>query len=104
MDNASILEIMKQDIGISVSLPPEREAFLTNYIVLARAAITREGITILDNIEDGMLVEMYAAYLYRKRKEDGPMPRMLRHALNNRKLSRKVFDEKAEVAPVQQGG
>lgn len=46
MDNASILEIMKQDIGISVELPPEREAFLTNYIELARAAIAREGITV----------------------------------------------------------
>ena len=93
MDNASILEIMKQDIGISVELPPEREAFLTNYIELARAAIAREGITVLDNIEDGMLVEMYASYLDRNRKEDKPMPRMLRLALNNRKLSRKELSD-----------
>ena len=93
MDNASILEIMKQDIGISVELPPEREVFLTNYIELARAAIAREGITVLDNIEDGMLVEMYASYLYRNRKEDKTMPRMLRLALNNRKLSRKELSD-----------
>lgn len=104
MDNTTILSILKQDLGISVNLPEEREKYLENYIVLSRAAITREGIDIQDNIEDGMLVEMYAAYLYRKRKEDGPMPRMLRLALNNRKLSRKVLEEKEEVAPVQQGG
>lgn len=104
MDNTTILSILKQDLGISVNLPEEREKYLENYIVLSRAAITREGIDIQDNIEDGMLVEMYAAYLYRNRKEDGPMPRMLRLALNNRKLSRKVFEEKEEVAPVQQGG
>lgn len=104
MDNTTILSILKQDLGISVNLLEEREKYLENYIVLSRAAITREGIDIRDNIEDGMLVEMYAAYLYRNRKEDGPMPRMLRLALNNRKLSRKVFEEKEEVAPVQQGG
>ena len=37
------------------------------------------------------LVEMYAAYLYRKRREaTAEMPRMLRWALNNRVFSGKV--------------
>ena len=37
-----------------------------------------------------MLVEMYAAYLYRRRREENvQMPRMLRWALNNRLFSQK---------------
>lgn len=45
----------------------------------------------MDTVEDGQLVVMYAAYLYRKRADDAPvMPRMLRYALNNRLFSQKV--------------
>lgn len=84
MDNTNILAILKQDLQISTTALDE---YLTNCIVLSRAAITREGIDIQDNVEDGMLIEMYAAYFYRKRRDDVPMPRMLRLALNNRKLS-----------------
>lgn len=42
------------------------------------------------SIEDGHLIMMYAAYLFRKRATEEPMPRMLRWALNNR-----IFGEKA---------
>ena len=41
-------------------------------------------------MDDAVLVEMYAAYLYRRRREENAaMPRMLRYALNNRLLSEK---------------
>ena len=40
--------------------------------------------------EDGGLMVMYAAWLYRKRANDeAVMPRMLRYALNNRLMPQK---------------
>lgn len=44
------------------------------------------------SVEDGHLIVMYAAYLFRKRATEEPMPRMLRWALNNR-----IFGEKAKA-------
>lgn len=65
--------------------------YINNLIVAAEQMISREGIVLTESIEDGNLVVMYAAYLYRKRAEDSPqMPRMLRYALNNRLFSQKV--------------
>lgn len=71
----------------------QRAAYLTQAISAAQAFITREGITLTDSIEDGQLVEMYAAYLVRKRATTEPMPRMLRWTLNNR-----LFSQKAQVS------
>lgn len=68
----------------------QRAAYLTQAISAAQAFITREGVALTDSIEDGQLVEMYAAYLVRKRATTEPMPRMLRWALNNRLFSRKA--------------
>lgn len=65
--------------------------YLLNLISAAKSFITREGVTLTSSAEDGTLVEMYAAYLYRRRREENvAMPRMLRWALNNR-----IFSEKA---------
>lgn len=67
------------------------DSYLLNLISAAKSFITREGVTLTSSTEDGMLVEMYAAYLYRRRREENvAMPRMLRWALNNR-----IFSEKA---------
>lgn len=71
----------------------QRAAYLTQAISAAQAFIAREGITLTDSIEDGQLVEMYAAYLVRKRATTEPMPRMLRWTLNNR-----LFSQKAQVS------
>lgn len=71
----------------------QRAAYLTQAISAAQAFITREGIALTDSIEDGQLVEMYAAYLVRKRATTEPMPRMLRWTLNNR-----LFSQKAQVS------
>lgn len=67
-----------------------RKAYLQQCISTAQQFIAREGVTLTDNIEDGQLVEMYAAYLVRKRATTEPMPRMLRWTLNNRLFSQKV--------------
>lgn len=87
MDKESILKILKTDLEISGM---SRDEMLGNIIDVAKAAITREGITLNNSVDDGMLIESYAAFLYRKRREDKiAMPRSLRYMLNNRLLSEK---------------
>lgn len=87
MTETELLDMLKADLEIVNSL---QDTYLTQLISAAQSAIAEEGIEIFDppsSVADGHLVEMYAAYLYRKRKTDNPsMPRMLRHALNNRKF------------------
>lgn len=87
MSRDDILKILKMDLQFSTAAFDD---FLRKIIELAAAAITKEGITLTDNVEDGMLIEIYAAYLYRKRRENIPMPRALRWQLNNRLLSQKA--------------
>lgn len=94
MTTADILTILKVDLQISANT---LDTYLNNLIGFAQEAIAREG-AIIDTsnatTEDGMLVEMYAAYLYRRRREENvEMPRYLRWALNNR-----IFSEKAAVS------
>lgn len=92
MDNESILKILKTDLEISGD---SRNEMLNNMIDVAKAAIIREGITLNDSVDDGMLVESYAAFLYRKRREEAiSMPRSLRYLLNNRLLSEKGKSDK----------
>lgn len=88
MTNDEILIVLKTDLEIAVT---SRDDLLNKLIDLSKAAIEREGITIQNNTEDGMLVERYAAFLFRKRREDTvAMPRSLRFQLNNRLLSEKA--------------
>lgn len=91
MTDTDILTILKTDIQVSSSA---LDTYLSNIITAARGYIAKEGIVLADTIEDGMLVEMYAAYMYRRRREENAaMPRMLRWALNNRLMSqRRVTD------------
>lgn len=90
MDNSTILTILKTDLQISVDAYDD---LLNKYILLAKKNIETEGITLTESAEDGMLVETYAAWLARKRKENVPMSRMLRYMLNNRLLSEKMKAE-----------
>lgn len=88
MDGATKLTLLKIDLQISTD---KLDAYLDAMLSAAAAAIAREGITIADTAEDGMLVVQYAAYLYRKRREqDTAMPRYLRWMLNNRLLSQRM--------------
>ena len=90
MSEQDILKILKIDLQISVSALDEYLLFL---ITSAKKFILKEGIALTNSQDDALLVEMYAAYLYRKRNEQqNEMPRMLRWALNNR-----LFSEKGAV-------
>ena len=87
MDATTMLTAVKIDLGITTDAYDDR---LSTYLEFASKAIETEGITVADNIEDGNLVVMYAAWLWRKRADNVPMPRMLRWQLNNRLFSEKV--------------
>lgn len=88
MTNEEILTVLKVDLQISTD---KMDAYLSQVIDAAKSYITTEGIDLNCSTGDGMLVEMYAAYLYRRRREENvTMPRMLRWALNNRLFSQKA--------------
>lgn len=92
MTDETILAMLKVNLQIIAGNTLQDE-YLRSLITSAQQMITREGIMLTDTIEDGNLVVMYAAYLYRKRADDAPvMPRMLRYALNNRLFSQKVSE------------
>lgn len=87
MADADILVILKIDLQVSATALDE---YLLHLIGAAREFIAREGIALAETIGDAQLVEMYAAYLYRRRREENSaMPRMLRWALNNRLMQEK---------------
>lgn len=66
--------------GVSLETEPiEGSTLVVNYH-------ESNGIT----IQDGMLIVMYAAWLYRKRSTGEGMPRMLRYTLNQRVLIEKA--------------
>jgi len=98
MTDAEILLILQADLG-ELYLSEERRYYLQQCIQAARAFIAKEGVSLTNSVEDAQLIEMYAAYLVRKRAIDGntsftgAMPRMLRWALNNR-----LFAEKAGMS------
>lgn len=91
MTQEDLLTLLQADLNI---LQPDatRTAQLTQLINAALQLIAREGVTLQApfSAEDGQLVVMYAAYLFRKRATSEPMPRMLRWSLNNRIFSAKA--------------
>lgn len=91
MDNDTMLAAVKVDLGITTTAYDIR---LGQYLDAARSAIEREGITI-DNmsIDDGNMIVMYAAHLWRKRDTGEGMPKMLRWMMNNRLFSQKLQEE-----------
>ena len=107
MTNETILTMLKQGLEIITDYMDEeskaaKDLELMQYIETAEAFIEREGIVLVNNVSDQMLVSMYARWLYDKRKTTGSkytsyyiqnMPRMLRYNLNNRLLQQKVRDD-----------
>mgnify|MGYP004516392459 FL=1 len=88
MTAAIVLPLLQVDLG-ELYPTEDRKKYLSQAVDAALAFIAREGITLEDTVEDLQLVEMYAAYLVRKRNTTEAMPRMLRWTLNNRLFSQK---------------
>lgn len=94
MTNNEILAMLKTDLQIAVGT---QDSFLMSLIEQATAAVTTEGMTVQNTVQDGMLIEQYAAFLWRKRREDDvAMPRYLRWMLNNRIVAEKMGHDFAE--------
>lgn len=89
MNDERILALLQSDLG-ELFISEDRKTYLLQIINAATAMIEREGIVFESTAEDEQLVEMYAAYLVRKRASNEGMPRMLRYALNNRLFSQKA--------------
>ena len=88
MNESTMLQMLKIDLGITTSAYDER---LSQYLTSAKEAVIAEGISLDDSIvSDGNLVVMYAAWMWRKRDTNEGMPRMLRWQLNNRLFGEKV--------------
>lgn len=89
MKKSELLQILQANLDL-LTLDSTRQNQLEFLIDTAVQLITREGVTLTDpyTSEDANLIVMYAAYLFRKRATDEPMPRMLRWALNNRIFGR----------------
>lgn len=82
IDHTTALPILRQDLQ---NPPQATDAYLTHLLTVAESRISDEGVRLTGSVDDLNLVVMYASWLYRCRnKENNPMPRMLRWALNNR--------------------
>ena len=90
MTDSELLTMLKIDCGITTTAFDER---LAQYVDVAKAEITREGVTLADTASDSQLIVMYAAWLWRKRDTGEGMPRMLRYAINQRVFSEKMQTE-----------
>ena len=94
MTTTEIRTVLKTDLQIASTA---YDSYLDSLIAAATQRIATEGITldISTSVDDSMLVEMYAAYLYRRRRStegsaaEPGMPRYLRWALNNRLMAEK---------------
>ena len=88
MNDSTMLEMLKVDLGISTTAYDNR---LAQYLQSALAAIETEGVTVdTSDIQDVNLAIMYAAWLWRKRDTGEGMPRNIRWILNNRLFSEKI--------------
>ena len=88
MNESTMLEMLKVDLGISTTAYNQR---LAQYLDSALAAIITEGVSVdTSDVQDANLVVMYAAWLWRKRDTGEGMPRSIRWILNNRLFSEKI--------------
>lgn len=87
MITADLLAMLKVDLGITANAYNDR---LTEYLQAASADMSREGVQLVDTVEDNQLIIQYAAWLWRSRESGDAMPRMLRYRLNNRIFSQKM--------------
>ena len=93
MNKGDILTMLQADLDL-LHVDDKRQVYLDSLIEAAISFIAREGVKLTEpySYEDGTLIVMYAAYLFRKRAVNEPMPRSLRWALNNRIFGGKAHE------------
>ena len=98
MGSDPILTIMKVDLGISVTTLDDDA--LKPMIALATKHLERQGMTFTGPpaAEDGTLIGLVAAWMWRKRKDNVPMSAMLQRMIHDRLLSEKLAVAEPETA------
>lgn len=88
-DNTAVLGLLYTNLGYKQkSIPDDVKAFIESQLAAADARLINDGVDISSTAADITdLRVMYAAYLYRHRDSDKPMPRSLRLALNDAKVA-----------------
>ena len=88
-DNTAVLALLYTNLGYKQkSIPDDVKAFIESQLAAADARLINDGVDISSTAADITdLRVMYAAYLYRHRDSDKPMPRSLRLALNDAKVA-----------------
>lgn len=90
MDNREVVyKLLCTDLGRSpAQVPEDVRDYMLSRIDAARARLEKDGVNVDSGEADALdLWVMYAAYLYRRRDSDAAMPRSLRLALNDAKVS-----------------
>ena len=81
----SCLELLKLDLGIKNT---SKDVYYNSLLEAAKKELKRKGITLdKDSVEDAMLISDYAAWCYRKREENIPLPVNLQLRIRNRIVS-----------------
>lgn len=86
-------QMLKVDLGFYNDPPEPVKAYMEQLLASAHSSLADYGINIdSEDMQDEELVAMYASWLYRKRDSGSGKPRMLREALNDRKIREKVAE------------
>ncbi len=81
----SCLELLKLDLGIKNT---SKDVYYNSLLEAAQKELERKGISLEKNsVEDAMLISDYAAWWYRKREENIPLPVNLQLRIRNRIVS-----------------
>lgn len=94
-DNTAVLGLLYTNLGYKQkSIPDDVKTFIESQLTAADARLAKAGVDISSSDDDVKnLRVMYAAYLYRHRDSDKPMPRSLRLALNDAKVAAATVED-----------
>lgn len=83
----NILGLFKQDMGIRGNA---KDAYFKTLIESSKRELERKGIKLdATSVDDAMLVSDFAAWNYRKRQENVPLPANLQDRIRNRIIRRR---------------
>ena len=85
-ETATAYNLMLADLGYTgTDIPDETKTLMEAKLAAALVQLEAKGITLdLTAPTDNELLSAYAAWMYRQRASESPMPTYLRYALNNR--------------------
>lgn len=96
-DTSTAYNLMVADLGYTgTDIPDETKTLMQTKLAAAVVQLEAKGITLdLSAPTDNELLSAYAAWMYRQRASESPMPTYLRYALNNRIVSASTAAQEA---------